>query len=165
MIVLIDISKKGEVMQRLRGHDNEIHSLAWSPLIGEDTLYTRAEDHDGNFVLPAKKRQKRCCFVFNLSLTFIMFQQQMEFQLGKNRAASWLLEAKTRRWGSGALLREKVRDEVPERWKCFRLFFNSVFSFEFISCMPIISMRKFRHFRMKSHFLSFPAPLCSEFKP
>uniref|UniRef100_A0A3B5MNQ1 Gem (nuclear organelle) associated protein 5 n=1 Tax=Xiphophorus couchianus TaxID=32473 RepID=A0A3B5MNQ1_9TELE len=46
MIVLIDISKKGEVMQRLRGHDNEIHSLAWSPLIGEDTLYTRAEDHD-----------------------------------------------------------------------------------------------------------------------
>ncbi|KAM4727035.1 gem-associated protein 5 [Anableps anableps] len=46
MIVLIDISKKGEVMQRLRGHDNEIHSLAWSPLIGEDALYTRAEDHE-----------------------------------------------------------------------------------------------------------------------
>ncbi|XP_012728852.2 gem-associated protein 5 isoform X1 [Fundulus heteroclitus] len=46
MIVLIDISKKGEVMQRLRGHDNEIHSLAWSPVIGEDALYTRAEDQE-----------------------------------------------------------------------------------------------------------------------
>ncbi|XP_016533741.1 gem-associated protein 5 isoform X2 [Poecilia formosa] len=46
MIVLIDISKKGEVIHRLRGHDNEIHSLAWSPLIGEDTLYTTSEDHD-----------------------------------------------------------------------------------------------------------------------
>ncbi|MED6293161.1 hypothetical protein CHARACLAT_007880 [Characodon lateralis] len=46
MIVLIDISRKGEVMQRLRGHDNEIHSLAWSPVIGEDALYTRAEEHE-----------------------------------------------------------------------------------------------------------------------
>lgn len=64
MIVLIDISKKGEVMQRLRGHDNEIHSLAWSPLVGEDTLYTRAEDHDGNFILPAKKTSEALLFWF-----------------------------------------------------------------------------------------------------
>lgn len=46
MIVLIDISKKGEVMQRLRGHDNEIHSLAWAPVVGEDALYARAEDQE-----------------------------------------------------------------------------------------------------------------------
>ncbi|XP_044225520.1 gem-associated protein 5 [Thunnus albacares] len=44
MIVLIDVSKKGEVMHRLRGHDDEIHSLAWSPLANENTLYSRPED-------------------------------------------------------------------------------------------------------------------------
>lgn len=44
MIVLIDVSKKGEVMHRLRGHDNEIHSLAWSPLAGEDALCSKTED-------------------------------------------------------------------------------------------------------------------------
>ncbi|XP_035034293.2 gem-associated protein 5 isoform X1 [Hippoglossus stenolepis] len=47
MIVLIDVSKKGLVMQRLRGHDDEIHSLAWSPLPGEDALYSRPEDSEG----------------------------------------------------------------------------------------------------------------------
>ncbi|XP_023262094.1 gem-associated protein 5 [Seriola lalandi dorsalis] len=46
MIVLIDVSKKGEVMQRLRGHDDEIHSLAWSPLPGEDALCSRPEDSE-----------------------------------------------------------------------------------------------------------------------
>ncbi|XP_024121575.1 gem-associated protein 5 isoform X2 [Oryzias melastigma] len=44
MIVLVDVSKKGEVTHRLRGHDNEIHSLAWSPVTGEPALYSRAED-------------------------------------------------------------------------------------------------------------------------
>ncbi|CAF97287.1 unnamed protein product, partial [Tetraodon nigroviridis] len=44
MIVLIDVSKKGEVMHRLRGHDDEIHSLAWSPVAGEDALSSRQED-------------------------------------------------------------------------------------------------------------------------
>ncbi|XP_008274681.1 gem-associated protein 5 [Stegastes partitus] len=44
MIVLIDVSKKGEVMHRLRGHDDEIHSLAWSPVGREDALYSRSED-------------------------------------------------------------------------------------------------------------------------
>uniref|UniRef100_A0A3Q3WYD6 Uncharacterized protein n=1 Tax=Mola mola TaxID=94237 RepID=A0A3Q3WYD6_MOLML len=44
MIVLIDVSKKGEVMHRLRGHDDEIHSLAWSPLASEDALCSRPED-------------------------------------------------------------------------------------------------------------------------
>ncbi|XP_029304088.1 gem-associated protein 5 [Cottoperca gobio] len=45
MIVLIDVSKKGEVMHRLRGHEDEIHSLAWSPLTGEDT-FSRPEDSE-----------------------------------------------------------------------------------------------------------------------
>lgn len=44
MIVLIDVSKKGEVMHRLRGHDDEIHSLAWSPVASEEALYSRPED-------------------------------------------------------------------------------------------------------------------------
>lgn len=48
MIVLIDVSKKGEVMHRLRGHDDEIHSLAWSPLAVEDALYGRPEDSEGS---------------------------------------------------------------------------------------------------------------------
>ncbi|XP_074466018.1 gem-associated protein 5 isoform X2 [Sebastes fasciatus] len=46
MIVLIDVSKKGEVMHRLRGHDDEIHSLAWSPMASEDALYSRPEDSE-----------------------------------------------------------------------------------------------------------------------
>lgn len=52
MIVLIDVSKRGEVTHRLRGHDNEIHSLAWSPLRGEDALYRGADDSEGNHVTP-----------------------------------------------------------------------------------------------------------------
>ncbi|XP_051793903.1 gem-associated protein 5 isoform X2 [Acanthochromis polyacanthus] len=44
MIVLIDVSKKGEVTHRLRGHDDEIHSLAWSPVATEDVFYSRPED-------------------------------------------------------------------------------------------------------------------------
>ncbi|KAJ3589510.1 hypothetical protein NHX12_010355 [Muraenolepis orangiensis] len=31
MILLVDVSKKGEVLQRLRGHEDEIHALSWSP--------------------------------------------------------------------------------------------------------------------------------------
>lgn len=48
MIVLIDVSKKGEVIHRLRGHDDEIHSLAWSPLVGEVDFYSRSEDPEGS---------------------------------------------------------------------------------------------------------------------
>uniref|UniRef100_A0A6Q2XY68 Anaphase-promoting complex subunit 4 WD40 domain-containing protein n=1 Tax=Esox lucius TaxID=8010 RepID=A0A6Q2XY68_ESOLU len=39
MIVLIDISKKGEVVHRFRGHDDEIHALAWAPVPNEEMLY------------------------------------------------------------------------------------------------------------------------------
>jgi len=31
MILLVDVAKKGEVLHRLRGHEDEIHSLSWSP--------------------------------------------------------------------------------------------------------------------------------------
>ncbi|XP_037322661.2 gem-associated protein 5 isoform X2 [Pungitius pungitius] len=44
MIVLIDVSRKGEVMHRLRGHEDEIHSLAWSPVASEEVLQSRPED-------------------------------------------------------------------------------------------------------------------------
>lgn len=57
MIVLINVSKRGEVTHRLRGHDNEIHSLAWSPLSGEDALCSRAEDGEGNRVVQLYQRE------------------------------------------------------------------------------------------------------------
>ncbi|KAF7697383.1 gem-associated protein 5 [Silurus meridionalis] len=44
MIVLIDLSKKGDVIHRLRGHEEEIHALAWCPEPQEDALYGRPED-------------------------------------------------------------------------------------------------------------------------
>lgn len=47
MIVLIDVSKKGEVVHRLRGHDDEIHALSWAPLANEEALYSRPDDHTG----------------------------------------------------------------------------------------------------------------------
>ncbi|XP_074865401.1 gem-associated protein 5 [Carettochelys insculpta] len=44
MVVIIDISRKREVIHRLRGHDDEIHSLAWCPVPGEDVLFSRQEE-------------------------------------------------------------------------------------------------------------------------
>ncbi|XP_031454087.1 gem-associated protein 5 isoform X2 [Phasianus colchicus] len=38
MVVIIDISRKKEVLHRLRGHDDEIHCLAWCPVPGEGRL-------------------------------------------------------------------------------------------------------------------------------
>nr|XP_012610926.2 gem-associated protein 5 [Microcebus murinus]XP_020139282.1 gem-associated protein 5 [Microcebus murinus] len=45
IVVIIDISKKGEVIHRLRGHDDEIHSIAWCPLPGEDCLSINPEEN------------------------------------------------------------------------------------------------------------------------
>uniref|UniRef100_A0A8C6T8T1 Gem (nuclear organelle) associated protein 5 n=1 Tax=Neogobius melanostomus TaxID=47308 RepID=A0A8C6T8T1_9GOBI len=47
MIVLVDVSKKGEVLHRLRGHDDEIHSVSWSTEPGESALCSRAEESEG----------------------------------------------------------------------------------------------------------------------
>uniref|UniRef100_A0AAY4EDR0 Anaphase-promoting complex subunit 4 WD40 domain-containing protein n=1 Tax=Denticeps clupeoides TaxID=299321 RepID=A0AAY4EDR0_9TELE len=40
IVAVIDISKKGAVIHRLRGHDDEIHALAWCPQMGEEALFT-----------------------------------------------------------------------------------------------------------------------------
>ncbi|XP_061104409.1 gem-associated protein 5 isoform X4 [Conger conger] len=44
MVIVMDISRKVEVLHRLRGHDDEIHALAWCPQPGEDPLFGRAEE-------------------------------------------------------------------------------------------------------------------------
>ncbi|NXY21418.1 GEMI5 protein, partial [Atrichornis clamosus] len=38
MVVIVDISRRREVLHRLRGHDDEIHCLAWCPVAGEESL-------------------------------------------------------------------------------------------------------------------------------
>ncbi|KAM9185379.1 gem-associated protein 5 isoform 1-T1 [Mergus octosetaceus] len=38
MVIVIDISRKKEILHRLRGHDDEIHCLAWCPVPGEERL-------------------------------------------------------------------------------------------------------------------------------
>ncbi|XP_023568964.1 gem-associated protein 5 isoform X2 [Octodon degus] len=45
LVVIIDISKKGEIIHRLRGHDDEIHSIAWCPLLGEECLSINQEEN------------------------------------------------------------------------------------------------------------------------
>ncbi|XP_048344202.1 gem-associated protein 5 [Sphaerodactylus townsendi] len=44
IVVIIDISRRGEVVHRLRGHDDEIHSLVWCPVLGEEGLGSRQEE-------------------------------------------------------------------------------------------------------------------------
>ncbi|XP_056140464.1 gem-associated protein 5 [Lampris incognitus] len=65
MIVLIDVSKKGEVVHRLRGHDDEIHSLTWAPTAGEDGLYSRPDDSKAeNGVSEGEEREeKKGCYL------------------------------------------------------------------------------------------------------
>uniref|UniRef100_A0A8C2XW29 Anaphase-promoting complex subunit 4 WD40 domain-containing protein n=1 Tax=Capra hircus TaxID=9925 RepID=A0A8C2XW29_CAPHI len=55
IVVIIDISKKGEVMHRLRGHDDEIHSIAWCPLSGEDCLSINQEENSEEPEIPNGK--------------------------------------------------------------------------------------------------------------
>uniref|UniRef100_A0A4W2IBX6 Gem-associated protein 5 n=1 Tax=Bos indicus x Bos taurus TaxID=30522 RepID=A0A4W2IBX6_BOBOX len=55
IVVIIDISKKGEVMHRLRGHDDEIHSIAWCPLSGEDCLSINQEENSEEPEMPNGK--------------------------------------------------------------------------------------------------------------
>lgn len=47
MVVITDISKKGDIIHRFRGHDDEIHSIAWCPLPGEDCLSINQEENSG----------------------------------------------------------------------------------------------------------------------
>nr|XP_061818666.1 gem-associated protein 5-like [Nerophis lumbriciformis] len=61
MIVLIDVSKKGEVTHRLRGHEDDIHSLAWCPVAGEDALFCRAEAFDASNGISAG--EEKACYL------------------------------------------------------------------------------------------------------
>jgi len=37
-VVVLDVAKKNPVsLQRLRGHDDEIHCICWAPLLGQET--------------------------------------------------------------------------------------------------------------------------------
>ncbi|XP_038056324.1 gem-associated protein 5-like [Patiria miniata] len=36
LVLIVDISGKGQIIHRLRGHDEEVHSVCWSPILGED---------------------------------------------------------------------------------------------------------------------------------
>ncbi|KAK3580429.1 hypothetical protein CHS0354_035471 [Potamilus streckersoni] len=36
VILLIDVKKAGMILNKMRGHDEEVHSLAWCPIPGED---------------------------------------------------------------------------------------------------------------------------------
>lgn len=38
LVLLVDIDKKGSVLHRLRGHEDEIHSVCWSHFLGESSL-------------------------------------------------------------------------------------------------------------------------------
>ncbi|KAL6084100.1 hypothetical protein STEG23_009091 [Scotinomys teguina] len=55
IVVIIDISKKGEVIHRLRGHDDEIHSIVWCPLSGEDCLSIHQEENSEEPNIPNGK--------------------------------------------------------------------------------------------------------------
>ncbi|KAJ7406167.1 Gem-associated protein 5 [Willisornis vidua] len=59
MVVIIDISRKREVLHRLRGHDDEIHCLAWCPVPGEERLPAWQDELQGVMTLklpPTKRR-------------------------------------------------------------------------------------------------------------
>ena len=35
-ILLLDVKRGGYILQKLRGHDEEVHSLVWCPIPGEE---------------------------------------------------------------------------------------------------------------------------------
>ncbi|KAK2494064.1 hypothetical protein MC885_020609 [Smutsia gigantea] len=55
IVVITDISKKGEVIHRLRGHDDEIHSIVWCPLPSEDCLSINQEENSEEPEIPNGK--------------------------------------------------------------------------------------------------------------
>jgi len=36
VILVLDVRKEVQVLQRLRGHDEEVHCVVWCPISGED---------------------------------------------------------------------------------------------------------------------------------
>ena len=45
-ILLIDVKRGGYILNKLRGHDEEIHSLVWCPVPGEEFKPTTGNQHD-----------------------------------------------------------------------------------------------------------------------
>lgn len=98
MIVLIDVSKKGEVTHRLRGHDDEIHSLAWSPQPGEDFLSNRPEDSEGS-VHSSGQHFYQCWLLLHkveTKLDVSCLKQPVQCLQEMRWAAIWRLGAETR---------------------------------------------------------------------
>uniref|UniRef100_A0A8B9D209 Gem nuclear organelle associated protein 5 n=1 Tax=Anser cygnoides TaxID=8845 RepID=A0A8B9D209_ANSCY len=52
MVIVIDISRKKEILHRLRGHDDEIHCLAWCPVPGEERLPAWQDELQGEGEVP-----------------------------------------------------------------------------------------------------------------
>jgi len=53
--MILDVAKKKPIsLQRLRGHDDEIHCICWAPLVRQETL------DKGLYTL----RQKNCHYTF-----------------------------------------------------------------------------------------------------
>ena len=46
---MADINRNGTILQKLRGHDEEIHCLCWSPIPGEDLCVNDSESSGINF--------------------------------------------------------------------------------------------------------------------
>ncbi|KAE8613853.1 hypothetical protein XENTR_v10007894 [Xenopus tropicalis] len=63
MIVLVDISRRGDVLHRLRGHEEEIHCLEWSPHALECDLQQKLEETEintANGELLPETENRRC---------------------------------------------------------------------------------------------------------
>ena len=46
VVLVMDVGRGGHILQRLRGHDDEIQSLQWSPVPHEDFLTAKSGDGD-----------------------------------------------------------------------------------------------------------------------
>lgn len=120
MIALIDVAKRGEVMHRLRGHEDEIHSLAWSPLDKEGSLCSRSEDGEGwwsrsGYFLPILSRQLLFHTISHDVATH--FLSRYSDDVGAWRRAEGLLSGvrEPRPDVEGLELRQRERYEVPLR--------------------------------------------------
>ncbi|NWI97895.1 GEMI5 protein, partial [Pitta sordida] len=68
LVVVIDISRKREVLHRLRGHEDEIHALAWCPVPGEERLPAwqeelQEESRVPNGELPQDTSARKGCYL------------------------------------------------------------------------------------------------------
>ena len=43
-IALLDVKRGGVIVSRLRGHDEEVYSLSWCPIPGEDYRQSQTSD-------------------------------------------------------------------------------------------------------------------------